>query len=259
MPPYTRPVPPWTTATCGWVLWFGGGLCDQYPVRMVTGLACGACLGSVAAVYAAPESLAPAPSQAELSPPSDTYSGVERPERKLAVAVQYGTRYALQRGVPEVNELTIPHGLTDLGQRGGVLAIVGGLLPKSDVAPTVMTMILALEAEPLPWLISPFLNAGAGGYLVLGRGAGRAEAPRVEWLWASSASAGVKLNFDGWVHVPVNVRAFGQAFWVETPFIPLEVTFSGWGWGVGLEYQFDVPDVHLIRQFSHGDGMADGW
>src|SRR6187549_2069485 len=119
--------------------------------------------------------------------------GVARPERRLLVAAQYATRQSFEDPAMEVNELTIPHGLTDWGDRAGMLAVVGGLLPNGS-APTVVTMVLALEYEPLQWVLSPYLDVGAGGYLVLGRGEGRSEAPRIEWLWASTANLGVKVH-----------------------------------------------------------------
>jgi hypothetical protein len=188
----------------------------------------------------------------------ESVSGVERPERKLLVALQHTTRFAPNDSHANVSELAIPHGLTDMGNQAGIFVVAGGLF-SADPAPMVLTMILALEYEPLPWIVAPFLDVGAGGYLVLGRGAGRSEAPRIEWLWASSASAGVKLCLSRFSSIPINIRVFGQGFRVEPPYVPLPVVFSGWGLGFGLEYQFGVPDVHLIRQFSHGDGMADGW
>lgn len=192
-------------------------------------------------------------------PVADSSEGVARPERRLLVALQHVTRYAPNETRSRVSELTIPHGLVDFENRAGILAQTGGLISDSDAAPTVVTMLLALEYEPLPWVVAPFVDVGAGGYLVLGRGAGRTEAPRIEWLWSSCASAGIKAYLSRLTGVPLDVRAFGQAFWVEQPYVPLPVVFSGWGFGFGVEYRFDVPDVHLIRQFSHGEGMADGW
>lgn len=183
--------------------------------------------------------------------------GKARPDRKLLVGAQYATRSALDDSGTRVDELTLPHGLTDWGDRAGILVTPGGLL--SATGPTVMTLLLALEYEPVRWVLSPFLDAGAGGYLVLGRGTGRGEAPRIEWLWASSISAGAKICLERLTPLPISLRAFGQGVWVQSPAVPLASVFSSWGFGFGVEYRFDVPDVHLIRQFSHGDGMADGW
>lgn len=190
---------------------------------------------------------------------ADAARARRRSARKLLVELQFTSRHAFDGGLAPVSELSLPHGLTDPGDGAGVFVQAGMLFSNRAGQPTVFPMQLGIEYEPWRRAVSPFLDVSGGGYLVVGRGRGRQEASPVDWLWGSCASAGLKLYAEPVIGVPVIVRGFGQAFWSEAAFVPLAAIFSGWSFGFGLEYQFGVPDVPLIRKVSHGDGMPEGW
>lgn len=192
------------------------------------------------------------------SRPAEAVGG-GRPERRVAVAVTYAQRFRGASNDAPTSEISAPHGLTDFGNQAAFLVDIGMLLPHIDGQPTLFSSQALLEFEPTRAIVSPFLNVGAGGYLVAGRGRGRSAANQVEWLWGSSASLGAKLRFEKWTLLPLSLRAAARAFWVEQPQVPIEIVYSGWSVGVGLEYEIGVPNIHAIRRVTHGDGMPEGW
>lgn len=177
----------------------------------------------------------------------------------MLLALQFASRHSFDGGAPIVSELSLQHGLTDPGDDAGIFGHFGVLVPGEAGQPSVFPVYLGIQYEPWRQGVSPFVDLSGGGYLVVGRGRGRAEAQPIDWLWGSNAAVGVKLYTEAITGLPLIIRSFGQAFWSEAAFVPLASTFSGWSFGFGLEYQLGVPDVHLIRKVSHGDGMPEGW
>lgn len=182
-----------------------------------------------------------------------------RQARRVLAALQYTWRQAWTPNVRPASELALPHGLTDPDNDAGLFVNTGILIPRVVGQPTVLTAQLALEYEPWRGPVSPFLDISAGGNIVLGRGRNRREAPNVEWLWSSTAGAGCKLYLEQLLGLPLGVRALGQLFWSETARVPLAVVFSGFSIGAGIEYHWEVPELRLLRQLSHGEDMPEGW
>lgn len=185
--------------------------------------------------------------------------GKVRPERRILLALQYAFRQAWARNRTPVSELSLPHGFTDPDNDAGLFVNTGLLLPHTGGQPVALAAQLTLEFEPWRLAVSPFVDVGAGGNIVLGRGSKREEAPKVEWLWSSTAGVGCKLYLTRLIGWPLNVRLLAQSMWVEPARVPLATVFSGWSVGAGVEYHWEMPELGLLRQLSHGEGMPEGW